>query len=270
MPTGRTSLPVVRLDAGGKGPAATADIRLSIGGEPVHLAVSVPTGPAVPRDLLPVFRGLDEVVIGVAVRSAERRGEAVSCRKGCGACCRQLVPVSESEARLLARLVEAMPEPRRSAVRARFADAVRVLGEAGLLDKLRDPGADSGRDLRPVGLAYFRLGVACPFLEEESCSIHPDRPLACREYLVTSPAEECARPSAEAVRTVPMPAGVAAAARSVDRDPAAGGAGWVPLVLALEWAAAHAAEPPPKPGPALLQEFFKRLTGNEVGGTPPA
>ncbi|HEY5241787.1 MAG TPA: YkgJ family cysteine cluster protein [Polyangiaceae bacterium] len=28
--------------------------------------------------------------------------------------------------------------------------------------------------------------VSCPFLEEESCSIHPDRPPICREYLVTS------------------------------------------------------------------------------------
>jgi hypothetical protein len=33
---------------------------------------------------------------------------------------------------------------------------------------------------------YFLQGVACPFLEAESCGIHPDRPLACREYLVTS------------------------------------------------------------------------------------
>ncbi len=41
---------------------------------------------------------------------------------------------------------------------------------------------------------YFHLGIACPFLEDESCSIHADRPISCREYLVTSPAVNCADP----------------------------------------------------------------------------
>jgi Fe-S-cluster containining protein len=40
--------------------------------------------------------------------------------------------------------------------------------------------------------------MPCPFLEDESCSIHPDRPLVCREYLVTSPAELCAGPRRKA------------------------------------------------------------------------
>ena len=47
------------------------------------------------------------------------RGEAISCKAGCGACCRQLVPVSETEAHHLRDVVEAMPEPRRAAVTAR-------------------------------------------------------------------------------------------------------------------------------------------------------
>jgi hypothetical protein len=137
------------------------------------------------------------------------------------------------------------------------------LAEAGLLDQLRQPGPAAGRELRPLGLAYFRLGLACPFLEDESCSIHPDRPLACREYLVTSPAEECARPSAETVRTVPLPAEVGAAVRALDRQASQHGVGWVPLMLALEWAARHPEEPAAQPGTALLQDFFARLTGKE-------
>src|SRR4051812_30254673 len=101
VPDGRTPPPRVRLATAGCTPgragAATADIQLAIGGERLRLEITVPAGPARPRDLLPVLQGLTDVVVGIAVRSAEGQGQAVSCRKGCGACCRQLVPISESE-----------------------------------------------------------------------------------------------------------------------------------------------------------------------------
>ena len=57
----------------------------------------------------------------------------------------------------------------------------------------------------------------CPFLEEESCSIHPDRPLVCREYLVTSPAELCAGPTQEGVTPVAVPK-VSPAARGLEES----------------------------------------------------
>lgn len=41
-------------------------------------------------------------------------GRVVSCRKGCGACCRQLVPLAWSEAYQPGELVNALPEPRRT------------------------------------------------------------------------------------------------------------------------------------------------------------
>jgi Fe-S-cluster containining protein len=183
-----------------------------------------------------------------------------------------MVPISESEAWALARLVDAMPEPRRSDVRARFSEACRQLTEAGLPEKLAAVPGASGEEMRPIGLAYFHLGIACPFLEDESCSIHPDRPVACREYLVTSPAQECARPTPETVRTVPMPAAVGSAVRALDKQNAGGRPGWLPLAFALEWAAAHPEEPASRPGTVLMQEFFKRLTGKtvpDVAAAPP-
>jgi Fe-S-cluster containining protein len=216
--------------------------------------------------LLPVFQGLTDLVVGVAEREAARQGQCVSCRKGCGACCRQLVPVSAVEARALARFVAELPAPRRLQVQERFGEAVRRLDAAGLLTRLRHPRQELGRQLRPLGLDYFRQGVACPFLEDESCSIHRDRPLACREYLVTSPAAECARPTPERVHCLPLPARASDALRSLDREASADEAAWTPLVLALEYAAAHPAEPGSRPAPALLGDFFAQLTG---GPAPP-
>src|SRR5438445_13337193 len=99
MPADRTPLPVIRLTAAAADSAATntADVRMTIAGRPVHLNITVPTGPTPLRDLLPVFHGLANLVVDIAEQDVVRAGEHVSCRAGCGACCRQLVPVSESE-----------------------------------------------------------------------------------------------------------------------------------------------------------------------------
>jgi Fe-S-cluster containining protein len=266
-PGGRTPLPIIRLDAApGSDAVMTADVCVTIGTEAMRLALTVPSGPSRVDDLLPLFRGLADAVVGVAVRAVERQGARVSCRAGCGACCRQPVPVSESEARALKRLVDAMPEPRRTRVRERFAAAVRRLADGGLLGRVRN--TSPAGDLQAIALDYFRLELPCPFLEDESCSIHPDRPVACREYLVTSPPEECRRPAAERVCGVPLPARVGQAVRALDRQASGSASGWMPLVLALEWAEAHPEAPPAGSGPDLLEAVLAGLAGGTRPGTP--
>src|SRR5262249_42347869 len=165
----------------------------------------VPAGPTRLRVLLPMAQSLTDHMVGAAVKRAEQQGQKVSCQKGCGACCRQLVPIAEEEARHLRDLVEALPEPRRTEVRSRFREARRRLDEAGLLEKLRHPEECDRGDSRSLALTYFAQGIPCPFLEEGSCSIYRDRPLVCREYLVTSPAPNCSRPTPETVHCVPLP-----------------------------------------------------------------
>src|SRR5262245_43053958 len=59
-------------------------------------------------------------------------GKCVSCKAGCGACCRQLVCVSSAEAEMLRREVETMPEQQRDEIKARFATAESKLRAAGL------------------------------------------------------------------------------------------------------------------------------------------
>jgi len=260
-PNARTPLPVLRLAAPARAPGETMTgrIRVTVGGDPIDVEVTVPAGPTPLADLLPVFQGLTDAVVARGVARAERNGRTVSCRAGCGACCRQLVPVSESEARALAGLVDGLPEPRRSVVRERFAAGVRRLAEAGVLDRLTRTFTAAGEPVRELGLAYFGLGVPCPFLEDESCSIHPDRPLACREYLVTSPAENCKAPSRESIAMVELPGKPSAAVMAIDRAATPGG--WVPLLLAPDWAAGRPPTTTPATGPAAVQAVFARLGG---------
>jgi Fe-S-cluster containining protein len=183
-----------------------------------------------------------------AVVEAAEMGKAISCRKGCGACCRQLVPVSRTEGERLLRIVEAMPAERREVLKARFAAAESSIEAAGLKER-------RGRSDRELSTTYFAMAVPCPFLEDESCSIHPERPLVCREYLVTSPAELCAGPTQEGVTPVAVPK-VSLAARGLqdDKDD------WFPLAMLMAWARTRPRRTVKRTGPAWVQRFLKGLS----------
>jgi Fe-S-cluster containining protein len=120
-------------------PFPTASLDLSVAGKRLKIEVSVPEAPVRAHQLLPLFRSLADSFVGLAVDSAEAAGAKISCRKGCGACCRQLVPISETEARQLTEMVAGMPEPRRSEILSRFQSARRRLEETGLLNRLLEP-----------------------------------------------------------------------------------------------------------------------------------
>jgi Fe-S-cluster containining protein len=234
-------------------------VKFAIAGDEVEAEIEAPTGPTSARQMLPFFRAVAEAIVDRGVRHVVAEGKAVSCRAGCGACCRQLVPIAPPEAHVIADLVEEMPEPRRATIRERFAAARARLGETPLLAMLEDPGTFADGDLQRLGLDYFALGIACPFLEDESCSIYPERPIACREYLVTSPAEDCARPSAESISMVPMPGQASSAVSRLDEAPGERFIPWVPLILAPSWSRSNPEDPPKLMAPELLRRFFSRL-----------
>ncbi|HUI92091.1 MAG TPA: YkgJ family cysteine cluster protein [Chitinivibrionales bacterium] len=154
--------------------------------------VQVPDAPMGLSDLVPPVYELCNGATALAIKKSRRQGRTVTCGPGCGACCRQLVPLSIPETIFLAGYIEGLAPEKRIALKERFDDALDVLRCGGLLDTLRI--ADGHERGPETALAYFRLGVPCPFLSEESCGIHPVRPCACREYNVTSEPEFCADP----------------------------------------------------------------------------
>ena len=221
---------------------STATLRLTVGTLRIAHPITVPNASVPAAEIVPVLQGLVNAVV-----EAAEAGKTVSCRKGCGACCRQLVPVSRTEGERLLQLVETMPAERREALSARFAAAEAAIDRAGLKER----GQRSDREL---SVAYFAHGIACPFLEDESCSIHPERPLVCREYLVTSPAELCAGATQEGVTPVEVPK-VSMAARGLQEE----SDDWFPLALLMAWSRRRPRPARRRPGPEWVQRFLKEL-----------
>lgn len=215
------------------------------------IAIPVPPPQATALDLLPAARELSGKTTELALERERAAGRSISCRAACGACCRQLVAISVVEAESLAQLVAAMPEERAAVIRGRFAAAVKRLEDAGLLSTDEPPGSRAlvvkGENTmedarRKISRTYFSLGIPCPFLESESCSIHPARPMVCREYHVTSPAERCARLYSEEVDRVDVPWRMGGVLARTYAKVTGGEVLMIPLTLSLEWSGAHSAE----------------------------
>ena len=226
---------------------STATLRLSVGGLRIAHPITVPNAAVPAAEIVPALQGLVNAVVTAAEEASAKAGRTISCRKGCGACCRQLVPVSRSEGERLLGVIEKLPADRRATLRQRFTEAEARIAAAGL-------DAPAGRSDRELSVAYFALGMACPFLEDESCSIHPERPLVCREYLVTSPAELCAGPRQEGVTPVAVPKVSLAARQLQDASDA-----WFPLAMLMAWGRRHPKGGKKRPGPDWVQRFLKGL-----------
>ena len=238
-------------------PAAIGHVTVRIGDDLIPISVTVPNDPTGFEPLLPIFQGFLAVMSARAVANVEADGKEISCRAGCGACCRQAVPIAPSEARALAAHVAGMPRPRQAEVRSRFAAARAALDDANVDHSAAAFSETNMEDRIALGMAYFRAGVACPFLEDESCSIHPVRPLACREYLVTTPAIACRTPTMESVKTVKLGGSLSQAL--IAAEAVLHGNGRLLLVDALEWADANPAPAPVHGGPTMVKAVFDML-----------
>lgn len=247
------------------------EFSLQAGSRTIEASARVPAGPVPLVQIIPVIHGIASALAQVGIEEVQEEGKTVSCRAGCGACCRQAVPVTEPEAQYLAALVESLPAGHQAHVRERFRQAIERVDAAGVGHKMRNLGEYPEEVRLGTCMDYFHLGVACPFLEEESCSIHPYRPAICREYSVTSPAALCVNCKPEEIERVPIYARPTRALAGMGCDAEPADASMLPhmaLIYALEWAAEHPPEEPRSTGPELLRKFLERLSSS-VGADEP-
>ncbi len=215
-------------------------------------------------DLVPAAQHLTNLAAEQAAAFEQSQGRRVTCDAGCGACCRQLVLVSIPEVFYVAERANELAAERQEVIRHRFDAIVSDLAARGLTERLLDPELSGPMPYFPAAEEYFRLGHACPFLEEESCSIHPVRPVPCRDYNVSSAPELCRNPYAEPVQKVPMPAALSAPLARLCAELTGDDVQLVPLSLALVWAEQHTAlDERSWPGEFLLKSLLQQLGREE-------
>lgn len=248
----------------------TGNVVIKIQGQPIEMQMTVPAKPVKPHRMLPVFQQMANAFVELSSDAVESAGNEISCKAGCGACCRQPVPLAEIEAYQLAEVVAQMPEPRQSIVRKRFADGYEHFSKLHWFDNIlecanphpSDPEYGP-RKLSSLVLEYFKQGVPCPFLEEESCSIHESRPLACREYLVTSPAENCSKPAADSINLISLMIKPSLSLRAIAQTESSRSLGLLPMIRALDFVTKHPENFSEKTGERWAADFFSELIKNQ-------
>jgi Fe-S-cluster containining protein len=203
----------------------------------LRTTLRIPSEPMRLSDLARSVMRLDDELVAVGLKKHLPVVGPPSCKKGCTACCDQLVPISIPEAFMIHDLVSSMSEKRQEEVLTRTVAAEEVLEGLGIDSfSLTDTGELSVRQLL---VQYHRSGTTCAFLEDGACSIYTSRPSSCREYLVSSPAENCAKIGEVVVTRIPISIRMAhalsgVAARVLGSDPLL-----LPLSFAINWAEAN-------------------------------
>lgn len=115
----------------------------------------------------------------------EETGMFSTCRKGCTACCHQIVVASQFESELILRYIDHQyDEETKQAIKQRIKKAAEQLDlefgptpsdQYGMKTLIREQEENKKR--------YFELNLPCPLLSDEgSCMAYPVRPPGCWSY----------------------------------------------------------------------------------------
>ena len=171
---------------------------------PRSIAIDVEDVPTRLAELVPIAQLVTDVMLDAAIAHERDQGRELSCAAGCGACCRQYVAISIPEALYVAEALAQLPADQQSLYAGRMAAIADRLGKEERVDRVLDPTV-APDTIRTLPREYFQLGLPCPFLTDESCSIYLHRPTPCRDHNLTSPPELCRDPYANELRKVPSP-----------------------------------------------------------------
>jgi Fe-S-cluster containining protein len=206
----------------------------------LNTVVDVPTGFVPISSIVPLARRLGEEMLKLEEQQSRTTGHTISCRMGCAACCRMLVPLSPPEAFSLLEYVEQLPHERRAAIERNIDASKTELAGHGLLTRLQavadadHPIPDEALD--PLNRAYYALRHPCPFLEHEMCSIYEARPAACRELLVISPPQLCDNIVENPVQPIPVSVRIGTVLGLLWAAVTGSAPRLIPLPLAMDWA----------------------------------
>jgi Fe-S-cluster containining protein len=159
--------------------------------------------------------GITNNIVLHSIEQSVKTRKHISCKAGCGSCCAHAVPVTKLEALNLANVVKNIPGSRQPRIRQRFADSQSALATAGLEGAFRE----------------------ITNLDKQSCSIYQDRPLECRDYLITFAPKHCEQLNAEKIQPIDSKLRLTPALTKQSQECFGEKSdGWIPMLYCLDWA----------------------------------
>ena len=175
--------------------------------KPQHLYIRASVSPAKLSDIVPLARNVCDIIVQNKQKELQRLNITVPCRNRCSACCSYFVPVSVPEAFRIVEELNEMPEEKaKNILRLSLKAAEKML--ADIPDNLILSDSAAVNSLEQFSRWYHKLNIICPFLSDHSCTEYGNRPLACREHLVTGSSESCKNPGSDSTSPVEMPVSI--------------------------------------------------------------
>lgn len=187
----------------------TISFELNIAGKMVPFHINVANDKATLADIVPLARKLSTKMAIAFLADLRKNGLSVPCRKGCCACCSSLIPMSVPEVFRMREELLAMPND----VSNRILGACIHTAET-ILNKTRRTSylegfSKSGKPrISQINKWYGKLKLACPLLSGDLCTLYEQRPLACREHIVTGSSDSCQKDRKCRPNVTPMPVSV--------------------------------------------------------------
>ena len=125
-------------------------------------------------DIVPLARILSDTIIQQVITD---HTPEVLCKQGCSKCCRYFISLSIPEVARLSQEIQSKPHQQQEQIIHACLAASKCI-----LDKRL---SQNDLNITSISKWYDDLNLACPFLQDDLCSIYDQRPFVCREHFVT-------------------------------------------------------------------------------------
>jgi Fe-S-cluster containining protein len=213
------------------------DFELDIAGKKIPFHINVTAKNATLADIVPLARKISTKLAAVFTADLVEKGYSIPCCKGCCACCSSLIPLSVPEAFRLREELLAMPnDVSNQIMRSCINTAEKILDKAQRTAQMEGFSKNGKPRISQINKWYGELKLPCPFLSESLCTLYEQRPLACREHIVTGSSASCQIKSKCRPNVAIMPVSVLEALGQLTSELEQTEVGAIMLPLSFAWA----------------------------------
>jgi len=240
------------------------NLSLDIFGRNVTIGARVANREGTLPEIVPLARKLADRIVRQTTESLSEQGTPVTCVKGCSACCRYLVPLSVPDVfRITEELLDVSAECGSAILQSSIEAAKAIIGsrpEFGGSGECPSDEEGTSDFMEDVNEWYSGLELDCPLLRDRLCTIYDNRPLACREHIVTGSTDLCRSGEDYESQVVPLPVSILDCLAELVAELEGGEVESVMTPLLLPWAHNNSERGQRTwPAPMMVQRFFEMV-----------